>query len=117
MTRKTSRTGTTVPFGIRLPVEELARRQAEADAARISTNELLVHLIREGNVRIFAQPKLNPADRKLVRYFRAASNNLNQIARRAHIDHQNGTLNDVTYGEILSCLQIVERYLAAKVPP
>lgn len=117
MTRETSHAGRTVAFGIRLPADELARRQAEANAANISTNELLARIICEGNVQIFARPKLNPADRELLRYFRAASNNLNQIARRANIDHQAGTLNDAIYGEILVALQIIERYLAAKVPP
>lgn len=68
---------------------------------------------RNGVVTINAlPPKMSPDHRENIRYFKATSNNMNQLAKRAHESSHAGTLNDAIYVNFLESLQGIEMLLS-----
>jgi len=63
--------------------------------------------------QVVARPVANPDKTRLLFLANKASNNINQLAHRANLEHQAGTIGEATYSAILFELQALNQFLKA----
>jgi hypothetical protein len=104
---------------VRLTETEFGKFEAKVKAAGMDRNDFFrdVVLQNKTEIRAIERPsKLIPDDkRKLIRYYQAASNNLNQIAARLNIDNKKGIVDDQNYVDVLESLCAIERMLSENI--
>lgn len=99
------------PISVRLSAADRAAYDAKVAASGLNQAEFFRDVVLKNKTKITALPKINDDKRRLLRYFQSTSNNMNQLARRANIDNQNGSLSDGTYLAILRALRQIEAAL------
>jgi phosphotransferase system IIB component len=77
----------------------------------LRSSDFIRNVVLKNKTTIQAVVGMSDDKRELVRYFRAASNNLNQLAKRCNQDNQKGTLSDASYKLLLKSLLMIETYL------
>jgi len=86
--------------------------QKKVDTACLTKSAYLRRAIINNETAIIITKKITADHREMIRYFRATSNNLNQIAHRCNLDNQRGILSEKNYLAILHALENIEHYLA-----
>ena len=99
------------PVSFRLTATDHAAYQEKVIASGLSPSNFFRDVVLKNKTRIYAAAQLNDNQKELIRYFRAASNNMNQLAKRCNIDNKRGILTDKSYIALLESLQTIERYL------
>jgi hypothetical protein len=82
-------------------------------ASGLTSSDFFRDAVLKNKTTINAVAHLTDEGRELIRYFRAASNNINQIARRCNLDNKKGILNETSYKTLLQSLQRIESMLKA----
>jgi hypothetical protein len=80
-------------------------------ASGLSSSDFFRDVVLRNKTKIHAVVRMNDDQFELIRYFRAASNNLNQLAKLCHIDNRKGALSDTSYLNLLRSLQSIESWL------
>lgn len=100
------------PVAFRLPASAYSEFKQKVEASGLSASEFFRQAILKNKTNIVARQTLTEDYRALTRYYRATSNNMNQIAYRANLDNLHRRLNDKAYVQILEELRAIERQLA-----
>ena len=95
----------------RIADSEYAAYLKKVLASGLSSSDFFRDVVLRNKTTIHAVAHISDDQRELLRYFRAASNNLNQIAKLCHIENKKGALNDASYLNLLRSLQSIETCL------
>lgn len=101
-----------LPIAVRLPEADRAALIEKAGAAGMTPAEYVRKAVASNATVLVVKKDRRDYDR-LQYLVNKAGNNLNQLAHRAHVDHQAGTLSEATYARILLELQQLGRLMAA----
>ncbi len=100
-------------ISFRLTVPEHNAYMQKVLASGLTSSDFFRDAVLKNRTTINAVAHLTDEKRELIRYFRATSNNINQIARRCNLDNKKGILNDTSYTTLLQSLQRIEAALKA----
>jgi hypothetical protein len=90
-------------------VQELGLRPP--DTFRALVNGGTWAAVQKEAVEVAGQKERREERRRRLYLLNSASNNLNQVARRANADYRSGVLSEAVYAEILASLEGIEKAL------
>ena len=102
-------------FSVRLPESEYRTWQAKVQESGLSASEFFRQAVLANRTRIAPYRKPSPDIRRMLFLMNKTSNNINQLAHRAHVDHMAGVLSESIYTRILQDLETISRYVKAMV--
>lgn len=105
----------TKPVSFRLPEADHAAWMQKVNASGLKPSVFFRECVLQNKTQVIARPKASPERERLVYLFNKASNNINQLARRANADHLSGVISEKTYTGILSELNELTHYLKATI--
>jgi hypothetical protein len=101
----------TRPVAFRLTQSVYDRLFEKCEAAGLTRSEWLRDCVLENRTEVIARNTITADAREVLRVFRSASNNINQIAHRANADNLAGILSESSYMLILEELREQTRLL------
>lgn len=107
---KVSRTyggGLKKTIAFRMSLEDFAAYQEKFKASGLSQSAFFRECVLTNRTQVVARPKASVDKQRLLYLFNKASNNINQLAHRAHGDHIEGKTSEATYLSILAQLQML----------
>jgi hypothetical protein len=81
-------------ISFRLTTSEHNAYMQKVLASGLTSSIFFRDAVLKNRTTINAAAHMTDEKRELIRYFRATSNNINQIAKRCHMDNKKGILND-----------------------
>jgi len=103
----------TTPVSFRLTAADHAAYLAKVEASGMKPSEFFRDAVLENKTQIIARPKASPERGRLLYLMNKASNNINQLAHRANVDHLAGVISEATYNRIISELHMMSHYMKA----
>jgi len=97
--------GLTRSIAFRVTQEVFEAYIAKVHASGISRSKFFRDAVLSNRTTVIARPRASGDKQRLLYLVNKASNNLNQVAHRAHTDHGSGSLDEAAYREILATLQ------------
>lgn len=97
----------TIPVSFRIPEDAHQRLSLKAKEANMTLTSFFKQAIIDDRSVVLAQEKKSKDKTQLIFLYSKTSNNLNQLAHRAHIDNLNGKLSDSIYREIAMSLNVI----------
>lgn len=101
----------TIPVSFRVPLSVREALEEKCEQSGRSKSEWLREAVMENRTEVIARNTLTTDARAVLRIFRNASNNINQIAHRANADNLAGILSESSYLLILEELREQTRLL------
>ncbi|MDM1708935.1 hypothetical protein [Thiopseudomonas alkaliphila] len=99
--------------------QHIRQRLGEVVAAPVQPTVSLENIERAAAAaaQIKKAKKIKSSDEKqrLIYLFNKTSNNVNQLAHRANLDYNTGTISEATYSNILNQLELMARYMKAVI--
>ena len=99
----------------RLTEPHHAAYAAKVSASGLTPSAYFRDAVLQNKTQIVARPKASPDQRRLVYLMNKASNNLNQLAHRANLDHLSGKVSEETYKATLRALQDLTNHMKSAV--
>jgi hypothetical protein len=112
--RATRALGKVVAF--RVTSSDFDEYQGKFSASGLSQSEFFRRYVLTNATQVIARPRSSVDKDRLLYLFGSASNNLNQLAHRAHLDNLASNLSEQTYQALLDQLQQISRSLKAALP-
>lgn len=99
--------------------KHIRQRLDEAGAAPIQPTVSLEKIERAAaaaaQIKKAKRIKSSEEKQRLIYLFNKTSNNINQLAHRANVDFNAGTISEATYSGILNQLEMMGRYMKAVI--
>lgn len=105
----------TRPVSFRLTAADHAAYLAKVEASGLKPSAFFRECVLRNRTEIVARPKASEDHSRLVYLFNKASNNINQLARRANADHLAGVISEATYTDILAELHTLADHMKAAI--
>jgi hypothetical protein len=103
--------GLTRSIALRVTQQVFEAFDAKVEAAGTSRSKFFRDAVLSNQTTVIARIRATGDKRRLLYLANKSSNNLNQLAHRAHLDHVAGSLSEATYQKILANLQQIARSL------
>jgi hypothetical protein len=111
--RDADRLGRTV--SVALTEADYASWLAKVHASGLTRSEFFRECVLANRTHVVAKPRASADKVHMLYLANKASNNINQLARRANLDNRAGLIDESTYGAILGELQTLNSLLKAAV--
>ena len=85
------------------------------EASGLSQSAFFRECVLTNKTQVVAKPKASADKQRLLYLFNKTSNNINQLAHRAHAVHLEGKASEATYRKILAELQTLNHFLKGSV--
>ncbi len=105
----------TRPVSFRLTAADHAAYLAKVESSGLKPSAFFRDVVLTNKTQIVARAKASPERGRLVYLMNKASNNINQLAHRANVDHLAGLVSEATYIRILAELQALGHYMKSAV--
>lgn len=110
-----TKVGLTTVVSLRLASDDHAAYMAKVKASGMGRSAFFRECVLTNKTQILARPKPSKEIGRLVYLVNKASNNINQLAHRANVDHLAGVVSESTYIRILGDLQTLTQFMKAAV--
>lgn len=99
--------------------QHIRQRLSEAGATPVEPTVSLEKIERAAaaaaQIKKAKKIKSSEEKQRLIYLFNKTSNNINQLAHRANVDFNAGTISEATYSGILNQLELMGRYMKAVI--
>ncbi len=112
---KTADGGLEKTVAFRLTRADYEAYRAKFEASGLSQSEFFRRYVLTNTTTVIARRQVSADKQRLLYLMNKASNNLNQLAHRAHTDHLADRLGEIAYQELLGELQGLARGMKAAV--
>jgi len=113
MATRNARARLTKPVAFRLSDADHAAYVAKVKAAGMRPSEFFRECVLQNRTRIVARTQPSEDQKRLLYLVNKTSNNVNQLAHRAHKDFQAGVISETTYAAVLAQLSALMTELRA----
>jgi hypothetical protein len=105
----------TRPVAFRLTEADHAAYLEKVEASGMKPSEFFRECVLTNRTQVVARQKSSADKQRLIYLFNKTSNNVNQLAHRANLDYNAGTISEATYSNILDQLELMTRYMKAVI--
>ncbi|WP_172119025.1 plasmid mobilization protein [Halomonas hibernica] len=105
----------TNPVAFRLTEADHAAYIEKVEASGMKPSEFFRECVLTNRTQVVARQKNSADKQRLIYLFNKTSNNINQLAHRANVDFNAGTISEATYSGILNELELMGRYMKAVI--
>lgn len=110
-----AKVGLTKVVSLRLADDDHAAYMAKVKASGMGRSAFFRECVLGNKTQVVARPKPSVDKTRLVYLVNKASNNINQLAHRANVDHLAGVVSESTYARILRELQTLAQFMKAAI--
>ncbi|WP_287101551.1 plasmid mobilization relaxosome protein MobC [Hydrotalea sp. AMD] len=112
---KRKKASLTKPVSFRLSETDHAAYMEKVELSGLKPSEFFRDCVLQNKTQVIAREKNSQERDRLIYLFNKASNNVNQLARRANTDYLAGKISENTYAGIRSELHELTHYLKAVI--